>query len=495
MKTLYELVDFMPEMFKPAFAIRLNKLYHFIRKNPNLTAKEATTSYLGSESRIKYFHVLKNDLKKELIQYSITNISRGANQDKALQEDCYKIFACYKIFLINSRRQSAIELAENLLPKLKKLELYSLEQIVTDDLLTHYSVVDVKKHLQKKYHAMGKAALSNNNDYSFVKDCYNRVVSICNTRESYTSSIKDEFIKIEKRVKPFLQPNRHNINRFIYIIIICRYMAVHDYENINKYCDEALSSFPKDHPMIRSLSIVFLFHKTTVLIPLGKLKEAKKIARNALELVPKGKFNWHMLLLKRIVVCLHAGDYQEAYQLYKAHQKKKCPYPIISEYWSIIKGYLHFLIEVQLIKPYDHEKFYLGKFMNEVPVYSKDKAGNNINILLIQILIQIKRGQYVKVMDRITALQAYARVYTRSEECKRVNLFIKMIIKMEAARFRKKEIEKEVVQFLNRLKKIPLRMGQNLAIEIIPYQVLCQEILNTLDYKFENTTIKKRTLR
>ncbi len=492
MKTLYELITFLPNSFKPHFAERLNKLYLFLKKHKNLTAKEAALLYLGNENRIKYFHILKNDLKKELIQFAILNIPRGEYPDKTIQEESYKTFAMYKIFLLNSLRQAGIELAENLLPKLHTLELYSLARIVADDLLTHYSVIDIKKHLQKKYRKIGKEALLNTKDFALVKEYYNQVISICNTRESYNQAIIEEFITIEKAIRPLLKKGRHNINRFIYIIIVCRYIAVHDYEKINQYCDKALGSFPKNHPMIRSLSVVFLFHKITALIPLGKTIEAKQIARDALAIVAKGKFNWHMLLLKRIIACLHGGEYQEAYQLYKAQQKKKCPYPIVSEYWNIIKGYLHFLIEVQLIHPYDNEKFYLGKFMNETPLYSKDKAGNNINILLIQTLIQLKRAKFTKIIDRIDAIQEYARVYTRSEECKRVNLFIKMIIKMESARFHRKGTELKTKKLLEKLKNTPLKMEQNLAIEIVPYEVLWSEILDIIDNKFRAIKINKK---
>ncbi len=491
MRILYELIDTLPDNFIPDLPPRLTKLYLFVKKNKQLSEKQAATIYLEDSNKTKYFNILKSDLKKALILRLIATPSISTNKDKALIENCYRIHANYKIFLLNNKRETAIEMARSLLPKLQKLELYVLLYSVADDLLIHYSVIDFSVKRQKKYAALTKQALVDLNAYAQVREYYSGLLSICNVRESFSQNIIKKCIETVGIVEPLLQVGRHNTNRFIYIIIICRYTVVHDYENIIKYCDKALNSFPKNHPHIRSLSFMFLFNKTSALVPLGKLAEAKQVARDTLRIVPTGSFNWHLILLKRIVVCLHAGDFQEAYQLYKAHVKKKCPYPLITEYWNIIKGYLYFLIQVGLIEPYSKERFYLGKFLNEMPIYSKDKAGNNINILIIQILVQMRRGQFVKIIDRIDSLREYARLYTRNEETKRANIFIKMIIKMEAARFHRKGTETKTKTLLQKLKTTPLHMRQNLAIEVIPYVVLWEEVLLILDNKFRTTVVRQ----
>ncbi len=307
-----------------------------------------------------------------------------------------------------------------------------------------------------------------------------------------------------QQVRPYLRDGRHNINRYIYIIQLCRYTVVHEYKKILEVCNTALSSFPSNHPNIRSLSFVFLFNKITACIPLERLDEAKRIARETIQIVPKGNFNWHLVFLRRITACFHGGEYQEAYQLYKEYEKyqkarkrmetkngkQAATYPIITEHWEINRGYLYFLNKVGLVHEYEKERFYLGKFLNEVPVYSKDKAGNNINILLIQILVQLFRGQYGKIIDRIKSLSEYVRLYTRNEETKRANIFIKMIIKMESARFHRKGTELKTKKLLEQLKNTPLRMGQNLAIEIVPYEVLWSEILDIIDNKFRISASK-----
>ena len=297
------------------------------------------------------------------------------------------------------------------------------------------------------------------------------MANICNNRESFTPNQVKEFEEVVEHVSPYLQLGYHNLNRIIYTIIVSRYFVVSDYENILKYCTEALTSFPEDHPNIRTLRFSFIHKKIPSLIALGKLDEAKAIAKEACQLASVGNSHWHLALSKRAVVCFHTRDYQEAYELFKAYEQHKCESKELVEFWKILQGFLYFLIQRGKIEPYAHEKFNLGKILNEVPIFTKDKAGYNINIIIIQILVRIHRNQFDRISDRIESLQAYVRRYTRNPATKRANLFIRMIIKMEAAHFHRSGTEWRTQPLLQKLNNIPLSMGQNLAIEIIPYPV------------------------
>ena len=494
MFALYELIDLLPAGFTPHFAPRLNKLCFFLLKQERMDNKEAARKYLGDINRLKYFNKLKLELKNELTKYLIANPSWAENENEnvTLYGDSYRDFANYKIFLLSNKRKVAIELAKSLLPKLLKTELYALIHILANDLLFHYSCIDVSPELNKKYSVLAKAQLEIINIESTVREHHSRIGMFCNTKESFTPSIIKEFIRAADQTLPLLRPGVHQINRLIYSIVVSRYTVVHDYKNVIKYCKEALNSFPENHPNRRSLCFIFMYYQISALVVEEKLEEAKEIAKTACKMTPVGNFNWHLALLKRIVVCFHAGDYQEAYELYKAHEQQNCPFAILKEYWNIIRGYLHFLIHQGKIEIYAEEKFYLGKFLNEMPIYSQDKAGNNINILIIQVLIRIQRNQFGHIIDRIESLREYARKYTKNAETKRANIFINMILKMEAASFHRLGAERKTRKLKEKLKNTPLRLGQNLAIEIIPFEVLCEDLIDMLDDKFK--TIKKRKI-
>ena len=333
------------------------------------------------------------------------------------------------------------------------------------------------------------------NAESLIRSYHSRVGFLCNKREGFPAHIVEEITEAANQTMPLLRLGSHHLSRLIYTIIISRYIVVYDYQRIIQYCDEALDSFPKDHPNGRSLRFVFLYNKIPPLVALGRTDEAKIMARKAGETVPVGNFNWHMALQKRITVCLHSGDYQEAYDLYKAHSQYKPSETMLIEYWSILEGFLYFLVKQGHIEPYAKERFSIGKFMNEVPLYSKDKAGHNINILIIQILTWMQREQYGRVIDRTESLKEYARKYTRNPETKRANLFIQMVLRMEHAQFHRMRTENKTKRLRQQLNKTPLCYGQNLAVEIIPYSVLWEEMLLMLRDQPRARTVRKAPTR
>lgn len=496
MSALYELIGLLPRGFVPNFAPRLNKLFLFLLEHQGLEEDEAAMKYLGRTTKLKYFNTLKNDLKKALTRYLIANPSSASNENKALYEDCYRSFAAYKMLLLSGKRTIAIPIAEELLAKLQKAELSYLIHIVANDLLVHYSSnSNLSVGLAGKYEKLVEVQRAIVNAESMVRLYHCRVGLVCNTRDGFTEKDVEEFQEAMEHTIPLLKLENHHLNRLIYNIVVARYIVAYDYKSILKYCDEALTSFPADHPNIRSFRFAFLHKKIPALLVLGQHDEAKEIAREACEMVTVGTGNWHVALINRVILCLQTADYQEAYELFKASNQQKCDSENLKELWRILQGYLYFLIQRGFIQQYEIERFSVGKFLNEMPIYAKDKAGNNINLLIIQILIYLQREEFGKIIDRVESLQQYARTYTRNPENKRANIFMNMIIKMEAAQFHRNRTEIKTQRLFKKLLDTPLTVGRNLAVEIIPYTVLWEDILSMIQNKLRGTTIRKSTIR
>ena len=104
----------------------------------------------------------------------------------------------------------------------------------------------------------------------------------------------------------------------------------------------------------------------------------------------------------------------------------------------------------------------------------------------------MQREQYGQIIDRIDALETYARTYTRNPETVRANIFIKMIIKMSAASLHRSGTERKTQKLLEKQQNTSLKIGQNLSIEIIPYEVLWEEILSMLENKFRGIKVPNR---
>lgn len=495
MFAVYELLDVLPSRFVPPFAPRYSKLCTFLMENERMTEQEAAKQFLQTSGREKYFNTLKNELKRELIRYLMANPSWSTKKHKVLIEDCYRNFAAYKILLTLGKRKTAIELATPLLSKLRSIDTYPLAYIVARDLRAHYASSDPSPSLVKKYETIIAKYDAIIQAETLVHQYYDRVALICNTRDGFTKDHLAYFKEAAESTLPLTRLGSSTLNRFIYSMVIAHYHANREYNTALDYCEQALAGIPEDHPNIQSLRFSVLHRKVSVLLGLEKNIEAKEVAREVCEIFPTGTANWHIATIKRVIVCFHGGDYQEAYDLFKANCEQPCPYEPIAEYWQILRGYLYFLIQRGLVTPYEKERFSLGKFMNEMPMYQKDKAGQNINILLIQLLVQLERNQYWPVIDRIASLQEYIRSYTKNPETKRANLFISMIVKMSNAHFHRSGTELKTKKLRLELEQTPIKYGQNLAVEIVPYPILWKEILAMLENKFRAKGTSKSSKR
>lgn len=492
MNVLYELIDLLPKSFTPQFSKQLNELYSFLLKNKKLTVKEAARLFLKSDGKRNYFNKLKQQLKNQLIDHILVSPPVWANKEyKLLHDTCFKQFATYKILLVSGSGQAAIELGRKLLEKVDAIELYALAFEITADLQFYYSSMKTSPGLCKKYGDMVDKNASLIKIEAKVRKYHSRVATICNTRNSFTPTMIDEFVAAAIDTAPLLKLGSNKIGRLIYNIIVASHYVKYDYEKVLSACKEALAYFSPEHPNYTAFRFSFLQKQIPAMIALSRLEEAKAFAKEAGQMMPAGTFNWHLVFMQRLIICLHAGTYQEAYDLYKAQSKHGCKYQTLFEYWNIMKGYLYFLIQQERIISYTKERFNLGKFLNEVPLYSSDKAGININMLILQVLIQMQRGQFGKIIDQVESLSVYARKYTRNPETARANIFINMIVKMEKASFHRISTERKTKKLLEKLKATPLSLGQSLAVEIIPYEFLWNEILNMLDNKFRATTTKK----
>lgn len=493
MDVLYELIDLFPASYMPTLSDRLSDLFSFLKMEKGLTQEKAAERFLGMNYNVDYFNKLKNKLKRNLVHQLMIQPAVWANTaEKELCDLCHKEFTMYKILLASGRRKAAIELAHTLLKNARKIELKEIIYIIAYDLEYHYSANKGSIEQIRKYSKLADRQLKIIQSERIIRKAYAETTFLFNTKNSFPPTVINTFKKHAKQVLVFKKLKSQKLNRLIYDIIIMRYYVEYDYPNVIKYCNQALRSFDSELSIIKSLHFSFLQKKIPALIVLSRLKKAKEVAKEAALLVPKGRYNWHLILIQRIGVCFHAGSFQEAYDLYKAHTNYKCTFPVLKEYWEIIRAFLYFLIQSENIKPYDNERFNLTQFLDEIPIFEQDKAGVHINILVIQIMIELQREQYGRILTRIEALRAYNEKYIKKIITFRAYTFIQMIIAMGESSFHKVATERNTKYLLKKLEKTPIRMGQSIAVEFIPFEFLWNEILILLDNKFRAKKLNKK---
>lgn len=149
-------------------------------------------------------------------------------------------------------------------------------------------------------------------------------------------------------------------------------------------------------------------------------------------------------------------------------------------------GYLHLLVESgmagnskELLKKLP--EFKLGKFLNTTPLFSKDKRGINVSILLMHIAFLLQRKDYNAIIDRTDSLNQYAYRYLRRDDSFRSNCMIKMVIQMTKADFHPVRTERYTADLRRQLSTVNLAgSGENIEIEIIPFEVLWEIMVKSL---------------
>jgi len=157
------------------------------------------------------------------------------------------------------------------------------------------------------------------------------------------------------------------------------------------------------------------------------------------------------------------------------------------ELYNSLLGYLHLIVDFGVedksvafdgILP----EFKLGKFLNTTPVFSKDKRGINISIILLHIAWLLKRKDYSAIIDRTDSLNQYAYRYLRRDDTFRSNCMIKMVIQMTKADFNPIRTERYTADLRKQLASVPLMgSGENIEIEMIPFEVLWDIMMRSLD--------------
>jgi hypothetical protein len=127
-----------------------------------------------------------------------------------------------------------------------------------------------------------------------------------------------------------------------------------------------------------------------------------------------------------------------------------------------------------------------------MPIFSKDKRGLNISILIVQILLLIHYRKHDAAMGRIESIEKYCSRYLRHGDTFRSNCFIKMLLQIPKSKFQTNSLIRKTEKLVELIKSVPLESArQTSEIEIVPYEDLWELVLDTTS----KSNRKVRTLK
>ncbi len=479
-----------------SYSGKMRQLYNGIAEGKYGSDKEAMEDLYKEKAVVNSYKKLKYRLQNRLINtvFFIDVNKPNYNDTQRAYYITKKSVAAIDILLGRGARKTAIELAEKTLRQSIKFEFTENTINLLKKLSRHYGMMENNKKKFYEYSSLTNEYLEIFNAETIAEQFHTKLAIHFNNNSTVSNEIIQEAKDYSNQLKKYLK--KVDSNRFLmyaYLVFSYRYEMTHDYKNVLNNSNEALEKFEK-REKLRPISLyVFISKKINCLIQIKYYEEAEIEILNALKLVPEGKISWLSTNEKYMRMCFHMKKYQKAFNIFSKISTNygfQSAYNQTIETWKVYEAYLNFFIENGNITPNQNQletgkKFRINKFLNEVPIYSKDKRGYNIPILIIQVLFFLQQKKYDRIIDKVEALNAYCYRHLKKDDTFRSNCFIKMLLLLPKCDFHRIAVERKSKVLRAKLESVPLEIArQSAEIEIVPYEDLWEIVMDMLEAKF-----------
>ncbi|MCB0570586.1 MAG: hypothetical protein KDC66_12510 [Phaeodactylibacter sp.] len=471
---------------------KLQEFYNLLAEGRFSDDDEAAGYFYGADKNAPSYQKLRKTFKDRLVNsLFVIDLKQASYTDrqKAYYE-CYKEWAAAKILFGKNARTAAVGIARKLLKIAKKYEFTELIVDISHTLRLFHGTIegDYKKFQQynEDFKAYERLWLQENHAEEYFIELSIGFINSKSTKTDFQDKARAYFEEIQPALEQFDSYQLHLCGRLIEASI---HTSVNDYQNTLGVCERAITFFEKKGFVASVPLQVFHYQKFICHIQLREFDKARHAAEQCLAYLEEGKFNWFKLYELYFLLYTHSGEYQKARDILN----RIMPHPDFSglpgnvqETWKISEAYLYFLECAGQLAPQQQEAattstFRLSKFLNEMEVFTKDKQGMNIPILIIELLLGIANRKYGNIIDRMEAIDKYRTRYLREEEIIRSNHFLKMLLQAPKNAFRRAEVEARAAEDFKALSDIPIEMAnQTFEIEIVPYEKLWEYVLDML---------------
>lgn len=406
---------------------------------------------------------------------------------------CYKNWATINILFGKGAKKSAIAIAEKTLRQAQKFEFTEVVCNISRILRLNFATTKGDKRKFNFYNKLYKEQSRYLEAETLAEELYGDLiidfVGSRATKKEYSKKADQYAEQLSQHLSDLAVPT-YNFLFFAYSVIVLKYEIINDHKNVIIQCQKAYVQLNEKSFQLKMQIFPFVFKCFTSYIMLEKYRKAKMLITPCRQALDEGLINWFTFNQVHFIFLLHTSAYHEAYELLYStlqHPRMKFQSDNTQEVWKVYEAYAHYVNHSKINNEETNEEkvkgnFKIGKFLNEVPAFSKDKRGLNIAILIIQILLLLQQKKYNKVIDRVSGLERYATRYLRKNETYRENCFIHMLLQIPRGNFNVTAVQRHAKKYVRMLAEISMNeSSQSIGIEIVPYQVLWSAILLELD--------------
>ena len=451
------------------------KLYEGLESGKIKDDESAAQYIYESHDKDAKFRKLKSRFKskilKSILLFDVDDVFNN-EQVKAYYECVTQSQIIEIIVKLTGTSKLVYELIKDNYPKALKYNFYDVLKNYSYLLITYYALKgDKKAFIEEELRYLKYIDLVHKEQ--LAKYLYSKgiveIVSATTVNNDLLSIVKEN---VDKLFEIKNEINNPEVDFFYYYISLLYNEYNNDVEQILELCDET-EKFMQNNFQIASNNrkTILLIYRVRALLQLKLFNKGISLLNSDTSFFPsENVYNWCILKEFEFKLYLQSINLTEAYRVYQQvidNKSFKRQVDQLTEKWKIFHAYLVFYDS--FINKGDY-KFSLPKFLNDVPLNSKDKSGYNFAIRVIEILFNAARKDYNLIFSKMDALRVYRTRYLNDNTYKRNHLFLSILLKAEKSGFSNKEMATANWSEITELRK------QNSHIiadwEIIPYETL-----------------------
>ena len=469
---------------------KLQEFYDHIVDGRLKSEEEAAMLLYKEDKKAPAYQKLRKNLRDRLLNsLFVIDLKQSSYTDrqKAYYE-CYKEWAAAKILFGKNARHAALGLALKILKVSRHYEFTELNVDICHTLRLYYGTIEgdyarFQKHTEELRY-LEALWLAENQSEDYYLELSIGAVHQKAAKTDNRSQAEQYLEQLAPSLEKFDSYQLHLCARLIEAGI---YSSVNDYEALIGVCDRAIGFFEKKAYTASVPLQVFHYQKAICAIQLDRIDEAAHCLVESQQYAEEGSFNWFKAHELSLMILLRQKRYGPAVDLLSTvmgHPAFEDLPENVQAIWKTSEAYLDFLLQIGKLphKGTTGRTFRFSKFVNDMQVFAKDKQGMNLHLIIIEILSYLSSKQTDALIERAEALDKYRLRYLQSDEVRRSNYFLKMLLQIPKCAFRKDEILKKTAQDFEGLSAIPIKMAnQTLEIEILPYDSIWTYVLDVLD--------------
>ncbi|MEZ4966710.1 MAG: hypothetical protein R2791_15815 [Saprospiraceae bacterium] len=434
------------------------------------------------------YQEVKSALLKKLLKAVLffdKALTHQSDQQKAYYE-CQKQWVLVRYLTSQNANTVAVSLANELLLRAMKYDFTLLCMDISAFLRNQYGLRESNDRRYKEASVHFQYFRSVYDAECTAEELYTGLVmrmanAPCAEREEIHRLATEYYEQCEGLMGTF---QSYRLNMYAYMLGLMKYTSIDRHEEAYAFCETAINYFSGLPFLARIPLQVFYYQHLICSIHLRCYAASRKYVRHCLQLMEEGTFNWFKIKEMHLLLLLHTEQHERSAKLLAKvlnHADMAYLPDFIREMWSLFKPYIRYLASLGKIETQLKPVLQSGGHYGGLPVYSKEKSGMQIAILVIRQLQLIKDGRYEQIQIETKMLEEYCNRHLRSRNTRRSYYFMKMLMQIPLAGFDGRMAASRGRRYLEKLEQLPMQLAnQTHEIEIIPYDMLWKYALESL---------------